>query len=215
MAKTKRSKRLWEEEESSSNGNNDQPEEGLKKQSKRKSKRQRRALGTLTNNKHKSIDASSKTNEEETKKPYESDGYQYTGAVDDIDVHDKNDPLAVSDYVQALFEHHRSVENITACHMESQPHITEHTRANLVNWLFVCQEKLKFCPETIYLAVTLVDRYLAKKKVSGKRRLQVVGAACLLIAAKYEEMYYYDLDDIIQECEHDCTRQEVSVCCFV
>ena len=214
MAKTKRFPSKRSLEEAYTNGNNDNPEEeGAKKQSKRKSKRQRRALGTLTNNKSATLTA--KEEEEETKKPYKSDGYQYTGAIDDIDAHDKNDPLAATDYVQALFEYHRSAEKITAYNMESQPHITAHMRATLINWLFVCQEKLKFCPETIYLAVNLIDRYLAKKKVSGKHRLQVIGAASLLIAAKYEEMYYYDLDDIIKECEGDCKREEVRVCCCV
>jgi cyclin B len=204
MAKTKRfaSKRLPEED--NNNGNNDDNlEAGEQKQSKRKSKRQRRALGTLTNNK------STSNNKQEIQRPYASDGYQYTGSVDDIDAHDKNDPLAVSDYVQALFEYHRKAEQITACSMESQPYITAHMRAALVNWFFVCQEKLQLSPETIYLAVNLVDRYLSKKKVSGKRRLQVIGAASLLIAAKYEEMYYYDLNDIIKECQDECTREEV------
>ena len=209
MAKTKRfaSKRLLEED--NNNGNNDDNlEAGEQKQSKRKSKRQRRALGTLTNN-----NKSTSNNKQEIQRPYASDGYQYTGSVDDIDAHDKNDPLAVSDYVQALFEYHRKAEQITACSMESQPYITAHMRAALVNWFFVCQEKLQFSPETIYLAVNLVDRYLSKKKVSGKRRLQVIGAASLLIAAKYEEMYYYDLNDIIKECQDECTREEVSIRC--
>jgi hypothetical protein len=209
MAKTKRfvSKRLLEED--NNNGNNDDNlEAGEQKQSKRKSKRQRRALGTLTNN-----NKSTSNNKQEIQKPYASDGYQYTGAIDDIDTHDKNDPLAVSDYVQALFEYHRKAEQITACLMESQPYITAHMRATLVNWFFICQEKLQFSPETIYLAVNLVDRYLSKKKVSGKRKLQVIGAASLLIAAKYEEMYYYDLNDIINECQDECTREEVSIRC--
>lgn len=42
--------------------------------------------------------------------------------------------------------------------------------------------------ETLHLAVLLVDKYCYEKNVL-KKKYQVLGAACLYIAAKYEEIH--------------------------
>jgi len=41
--------------------------------------------------------------------------------------------------------------------------------------------------ETLHLAVLLVDKFCHSKKII-KRKYQVLGGACLYIAAKYEEI---------------------------
>lgn len=179
-----------------------------KKASKRANKR--RALGTLTNNNAAAARDTSTADDDTIKpKPYISDGYQYTGEVDDVDERDEHNPLMVPEYVQEFFEHLKTKEKATFGFLELQPHITQHMRATLVNWVFTCQAKLRFIPETVYLCVNLIDRYLAKKKVTTKQKLKMVGAACLLIAAKYEEMYYYDIQDIVDMCDGECTREQV------
>ena len=42
--------------------------------------------------------------------------------------------------------------------------------------------------ETLFLSVDILDRYLQCATVS-KKQLQLVGATCLLVAAKYKEVY--------------------------
>ena len=42
--------------------------------------------------------------------------------------------------------------------------------------------------DTLFLAVSYVDRYLSQQQVP-RSRLQLVGVSCMLIAAKYEEIY--------------------------
>lgn len=61
------------------------------------------------------------------------------------------------------------------------------------------QESFELNHETLYLGVKLVDMYLSKMTV-GKETLQLVGAAAMFIASKYDERYlkililnfYYD-----------------------
>lgn len=69
--------------------------------------------------------------------------------------------------------------------MEKQPSISEWMRSLLVDWMVEVQESFELNHETLYLAVKLVDLYLMKVVVS-KETLQLVGAAAMFIACKYD-----------------------------
>ena len=71
---------------------------------------------------------------------------------------------------------------------QAQTDINDKMRAILVDWLVDVHLKFKLLPETLFLAVNLIDRYLEKAKIS-RQKLQLVGVAAMLIAAKYEEIY--------------------------
>ena len=60
-------------------------------------------------------------------------------------------------------------------------------RSVLVDWMLSIG--LKFCknPKTIFLGINLLNRYLCKKSVS-MLKLQALGAACIFLAFKYEEV---------------------------
>ena len=57
--------------------------------------------------------------------------------------------------------------------MENQPNINERMRAILVDWLIEVHLKFKLVPETLYLCVNLIDRYLSVKEVQ-RPKLQLV-----------------------------------------
>ncbi len=61
-------------------------------------------------------------------------------------------------------------------------------RAILIDWLVEVHLKFKLVPETLYLTVSLIDRYLEKVEVHWEK-LQLVGVTAMLIASKYEEIY--------------------------
>lgn len=69
-------------------------------------------------------------------------------------------------------------------------------RAILVDWLIEVHLKFKLLPETLYITVNVIDRFLEKQKVS-KSRLQLVGVTALFIASKYEEIYPPELKDFV------------------
>ena len=69
--------------------------------------------------------------------------------------------------------------------MSHQLDITAAMRTILVDWLIEVQENFELFHETLYLAVKLVDLYLMRREVK-REYLQLVGATCMLIAAKFE-----------------------------
>ena len=92
--------------------------------------------------------------------------------------------------------------------MENQTHINEHMRAILVDWLVEVHLKFKLVPETLYLTVNLIDRYLSVKEVK-RPKLQLVGVSCLLIASKYEEIYPPELRDLVYVCDRAYSGNEI------
>lgn len=69
-----------------------------------------------------------------------------------------------------------------------QSDITESMRAILVDWLVDVHLKFELVPETLFMTVSLIDRFLSKASISRKV-LQLVGVSALLIASKFEEVY--------------------------
>ena len=138
-------------------------------------------------------------------------GYQYSGPADNIDERDTDDPLCVTSYVQDMYEHFRSKESSTSVrpvYMEDQRYINERMRSILVDWLVEVHLKFKLVPETLYLTINIIDRYLAKATVT-RPKLQLVGVTALLIASKYEEIYPPELRDLVYICDRAYSKNEV------
>mmetsp|Transcript_9146 Transcript_9146/g.11441 ORF Transcript_9146/g.11441 Transcript_9146/m.11441 type:complete len:349 (+) Transcript_9146:2-1048(+) len=140
-----------------------------------------------------------------------SSSYQHSGQVDDIDERDANDPLCATEYVQDMYKHFRSKEVTTSVRpifMENQPHINERMRSILVDWLVEVHLKFKLVPETLYLTVNIIDRYLERTEVS-RPKLQLVGVTALLIGSKYEEIYPPELRDLVYICDHAYRKEQI------
>lgn len=137
--------------------------------------------------------------------------YQHSSPPDNIDERDSDDPLCVTDYVVEMYEYHRSKERTTSVrplYMENQTHINEKMRSILVDWLVEVHLKFKLVPETLYLTINLIDRYLERKQVS-RPKLQLVGVTALLVASKYEEIYPPELRDLVYICDRAYSKQEI------
>lgn len=137
---------------------------------------------------------------------------------DDIDVRDRNDPASATDYVQEMYEHFRDKEEVTSvdrmymgpAHAGKQPFINESMRCILVDWLIEVHYKFKLFPETLYLTVNILDRFLSESAESiTKRDLQLVGVTALLISSKYEEMYIPELRDLTYICDGAYTEAKI------
>lgn len=57
--------------------------------------------------------------------------------------------------------------------------------------------KFELMPETLYLMVTLLDRYLSQVKIK-KNEMQLVGLTALLLASKYEDFWHPRVSDTIK-----------------
>jgi hypothetical protein len=81
-------------------------------------------------------------------------------------------------------------------------------RAILVDWLVDVHLKFKMVPETLFVCVSLIDRYLEKVPVT-RQYLQLVGVTAMFIASKYEEIYPPQIKDFIEVTDNSYTRAEV------
>ena len=118
-------------------------------------------------------------------------------------------PLNMSTICMPTFALMEGAKSVRPVFMETQPHINERMRSILVDWLVEVHLKFKLVPETLYLTINLIDRYLEKKEVS-RPKLQLIGVTSLLIASKYEEIYPPELRDLVYICDRAYTRTEVS-----
>jgi len=67
-------------------------------------------------------------------------------------------------------------------------------RAILIDWLTDVHLKFKLKPETLFLTVSIIDRFLQKISVQ-RQQLQLVGVTAMFIASKYEEIYSPEVKD--------------------
>jgi hypothetical protein len=60
-------------------------------------------------------------------------------------------------------------------------------RTTLIDWLLQVHLRYHMLPETLWIAVNIVDRFLSLRVVS-LIKLQLVGVTAMFVAAKYEEI---------------------------
>lgn len=105
----------------------------------------------------------------------------------DFDQQAPNDPYEVSEYTMDIFNYLKDREKIYPMqpYMDKQPHITKWMRMLVVDWMVEVQETFELNHETLYLAVKVLDSYLGQKVIL-KDNLQLLGAAALFIACKFD-----------------------------
>ena len=81
-------------------------------------------------------------------------------------------------------------------YMSKQSDINSKMRAILIDWLIDVHLKYKLVPQTMYIAVNIIDRFLEKNNIN-RAKLQLVGVTAMFIACKYEEIYPPDLKDFV------------------
>lgn len=82
-------------------------------------------------------------------------------------------------------------------------------RAILIDWLIEVHLKFKLLPETLFLTVNIIDRYLEKNHDVHRTKLQLVGVTSMLIASKYEEIYAPEVRDFVYITDKAYTKEEI------
>ena len=93
-------------------------------------------------------------------------------------------------------------------YMDKQSDINKRMRAILIDWLVDVNLKFKLLPQTLFMTVNLIDRYLSIRQIS-RSELQLVGIAALMIVGKYEEIYPPVLKDYIAVCDNAYKREDI------
>ncbi|KAF9907970.1 G2/mitotic-specific cyclin [Linnemannia zychae] len=145
--------------------------------------------------------------EEDSKRPRRDEFIDW----DDLDAEDEGDPLMVSEYVADIFHYMQILEQDTMpdpLYMDTQRELAWKMRSVLVDWLAEVHNKFKLLPETLFLAVNLIDRFLSSRSVSLVK-LQLVGVTALFIAAKYEEVMAPSVQNFIYMTDGGFTDKEI------
>ncbi|KAI9346552.1 cyclin-like protein [Obelidium mucronatum] len=121
------------------------------------------------------------------------------------------DPLLVSEYSEEIFGYMRQMELKTlpnAKYILSQPGITWEMRRMLVDWLLSLHQKLRLLPETLFLTINLLDRFMSLKVVSVEK-FQLVGITAMFIACKYEEIMVPSVQVMVHMVEGGYSSDEI------
>ncbi|XP_032812466.2 cyclin-A2-like isoform X1 [Petromyzon marinus] len=108
-----------------------------------------------------------------------------------------HDPLVLSEYSVHIYIYMCKAESRyrpRANYMSRQQDMSHPMRAVLVDWLSEVVSQYGLQRETLHLAVGYSDRFLSRMSVT-RDKLQLLGAAALYVAAKYEEIYPPDAHD--------------------
>lgn len=128
----------------------------------------------------------------------------------DFDQETQPDCFQIGDYALDIFDYLKSKEGEFPVrdYIADQPVISKWMRSLLVDWMVEVQESFELNHETLYLAVKLVDLYLGERQLS-KEKLQLLGAAALFIACKFDERIPPYIDDFLYICDGAYTRKEL------
>ncbi|XP_034706442.1 cyclin-B2-2-like [Vitis riparia] len=108
----------------------------------------------------------------------------------DIDGPDTRNPLTVVEYVEELYASYGRMESssfVSLDYMVRQFDINHKMKAMLIDGLIEVHNRFELTEETLFLIVTLVDRFLSQQTLARKK-LQLVGLVVVLLACKYEEV---------------------------
>lgn len=97
---------------------------------------------------------------------------------------------------------------IDASYMSKQNDINSRMRAILIDWLVDVNLKFKLLPQSLFITVNIIDRYLSLRTIS-RSELQLLGIAALMITGKYEEIYPPVLKDYTAVCDNAYNRADI------
>ncbi|KAF8087590.1 hypothetical protein N665_0577s0003 [Sinapis alba] len=131
----------------------------------------------------------------------------------DIDTR-SDDPQMCAPYVTGIFDYLRQLEvkkksrPLTDYIDKVQKDVTPNMRGVLVDWLVEVAEEYKLLSDTLYLAVSYIDRFLSLQTVN-RQKLQLLGVSAMLIASKYEEITPPNVEDFCYITDNTYTKQEI------
>ncbi|KAF3779416.1 Cyclin-A2-4 [Nymphaea thermarum] len=128
----------------------------------------------------------------------------------DIDV-DHKDPQMCSLYASEIYAYLREAEKRKPSHNYMsmvQQDTSPAMRAILIEWLVEVCEEYRLVPDTLYLTVFYIDRFLSGNPVERKM-LQLVGITCMFIASKYEEICAPRAEDFCLITDNTYNREQM------
>ncbi|KAJ3004973.1 hypothetical protein HKX48_000971 [Thoreauomyces humboldtii] len=98
--------------------------------------------------------------------------------------------------------------NLQYAGAEIQPELNWDMRRVLVNWLVQLHTHFHLLPETFFLAINIMDRFMSARTVQ-LHNFHLVAVCSLMLASKYEQNYAPKLDSIIAVCENQYKEKDI------
>ena len=123
-------------------------------------------------------------------------------------------PQMVTEMAQDIYINMRAVETALKVDVDYlqkvqiPTEVKDTSRAFLIEWIIDVHRKFRLLPETLYVTVFIIDRFLSLKQIK-KNQLHILGVTALLISTKYEEIYPPELKDLLTVSENKFTKKEV------
>lgn len=131
--------------------------------------------------------------------------------IEAMDDEDHGDPLMVSEYVYDILDYMKELELKTMPnpnYIDQQKELQWRMRGVLIDWLLEVHTRFHLLPETFYLTVNIIDRFLSCKVVQLER-LQLVGITAMFIASKYEEVLSPHVGNFRHVADDGFSEQEI------
>lgn len=93
--------------------------------------------------------------------------------------------------------------------MHLQQDVTARMRVVLVDWIVDLHLKFHLHQSTLWLCVSLFDRYLSIAHSHVRTEVQLVGVTCFLIASKFEDIYPPTLEELVDSTDNSCSREDI------
>ena len=149
--------------------------------------------------------------EEKTAAPSSGGIPSVKNVIRELEVGDYEDPRMVAEYAAEIFAYMTELELATMAnpdYMREQEELDWKMRGILVDWLLEVHTRFRLLPETLFLTVNIIDRFLSCKVVQLDR-LQLVGVTAMFIASKYEEVLSPHVQNFRNVADDGFSEQEI------
>jgi cyclin B len=126
-------------------------------------------------------------------------------------INEKYDLQFAEEYQEEIIPYLISLEykkRINPNYMLKQSDINEKMRMILIDWLIEVHLKFKLLPETLFLTINFIDRYLQNNQTK-RDKLQLIAVSSLLIACKYEEIYPPEISSFVYITDNAYKKEDI------
>ena len=123
----------------------------------------------------------------------------------------QNNPQYVYEYFDDIYIYYLELSDALYPlygYMLNQNEINPKMRSILIDWLVDVHSKFHLTPDTLYITVNIIDKFLSKEKIKRKN-FQLLGITSLFITNKYEEIYPPELKDHVEVTDNAYNKKDV------
>lgn len=112
-------------------------------------------------------------------------------------------------YNNMIEEEKKTMHLINSKYMMNQKNeIDSHMRSILIDWIIEVHDKFDYSIESLFLSVSIIDRYLSLKQIT-RSQYQLAGVAALYIACKHEEIDLPNPKEFVDISDNAFTQKEL------